>query len=262
MEGLEFLLGIPSKYEIRATTIAHIDGWVAGHKIARFYAISNRVDNNRNIIWEFAKKIDNDVIMLDTDVAPITPLSDVIQFLKEDFKEYDIVFAPLMGHTNNILFQPYNIDDYVKDTPFPIRLSGMGFVAFSKHLVETLKPYTYQEYIEDALYLSDIPEEEKNKIIEIVKNKGKANDAMIYNGLGNTPNIYFAYTPTLSEDTMFCARMRKLEIKMAVDPRIKCNHMSEIPLNYNKELIAKAVEEVKQKEAIAKATAENVEVKN
>lgn len=247
---LEFLIGSPSKSTIDAKFDDYLNSWIGNNPVGRTKAISNRVDWNRNIIWNQAKEYDTSLIMIDTDVYPVTPYNDVKRYLYEDFaNEYDVVFAPLLSHSGNLLFQAYNMEDYKKDKPYDAVYSGFGFTAFSKRLVRTLKPLTHLDIIDESMEILELPKEFKEKIkSEITDEKKGEIPPIVYHSLSVALPEYFTYSPQLSEDTQFCRRMRELKIKMAIDPRILCNHMTEVPFKFNLEQIKVAVDEkLKQK---------------
>lgn len=248
---MDFLIGIPSRSYIGANFDDAIGSWINGQKVAKTKAVSNRIDWNRTIIWNQAKKLDTSLIMLDTDVYPITPYEETKQYIIEDFADgYDVVFAPLLSHGGNLLFSAENYDDYVKETPYDAHHSGFGFVAFSKRLIRTLEPLTHLDVIEESLEMMDkdnkIPEEVREEILSLITKEYGEPQPIVYDSLQKSLPEYFTYTSQLSEDSQFCRRMRRKGIKMAIDPRIKAQHMTEVPFTFTVEGVKKGMEAQKK----------------
>lgn len=251
---IEFLIGTPSRSTINARFDDKIQEWVMGNAVGRTKAVSNRVDWNRNIIWNTAKKYDLSLIMIDTDVYPIIPYAQIKQYIYEDFAEgYDVVFAPLLSHGGNLLFKTAKTEDYKKDTPYDAFYSGFGFTAFSKRLVRSLQPLTHFDIINESLDMLDLSENAKKNIIDNIKENVKEFQPIVYNSLGLALPIYFTYSAQLSEDSQFCRRMRGLGVKMAIDPRIKCQHMTEVPFIFDVKQVRASIEaQEKKKDEILK----------
>lgn len=260
---IEFLIGTPSRMTINAGYDDYLQSWTTNHPVGKLKAISNRVDWNRTMIWHSAKKYDTSLLMLDTDVYPITPYEQTKNYIYEDFANgYDVVFAPLLSHSGQLLFQATNPQSYKKKTPYDAFYSGFGFTAFSKRLVRTLMPLTHVDIIKESLDMLELPEETKASVLaEIHKAKDGNIPPIIYNALGASLPIYFSYSAQLSEDSQFCKRMRDMGIKMAIDPRIECKHMTEVPFIFNVDQVTKAMEaqEKQKKEEFEKAIAKRKE---
>lgn len=246
---LEFLVGIPSKKEHSAFFDAVIDNWLINASATKTKSISNRVDFNRNLIWERAKQLDTSLIFVDTDIEPNTPFKQVREYAYEDFAEgYDVVFAPTLEHTGRKpLFHAPSLEDYGKEEPYEVYNSSFGFTVISKRLIRELEPLTQVDMIKDALDDTDFPDDSKEKLmIEIKKNTSLA--PIVYAGTNNRTPVYMTHTALLGEDNFFCKRVRELGYKLAIDPRIKVTHNVEIQMQYDAKRFKKALEIKKQEE--------------
>ncbi len=249
---IDFLIGIPAKTVIDAIFDENILNWAGDNPLMRTKAISNRVDFNRNILWGVAKEHNMNLLMIDTDVVPITPYKEAKKYIFQDFKNgYDVVYAPLLGHTGNLLFAPKNKDELTAEYPYEAYYSGMGFTAINKKLIARMQPLTHAEIIDEMMVDMKIDVKVRSDILEKLNTAVPEPKPLIYEGVSQTAIEYMSYTPIYSEDTEFSTRIRKMGIRAAIDPRIKCGHMTDIPLQFNVEAVKQAIEAEKQKQIVS-----------
>jgi hypothetical protein len=245
---IDFLLGIPTRTTIDGDFNQYLLEWLQGQPVAIKTHMGNRVDVNRNFLWEMAKFNNLPMIMIDTDVFPITPYTEIKKYIKEDFDAgYDVVFAPLLSRIGTLLFTPDNPEDVIKDTPYPVTISSFGFVAFSQKVVKTYPKLTEADIIRVSLDNLGISNDDKQEIMKILKKTYPEQfPSIIYAGIPNSTPVYFSYTSTESEDANFCRRAKYLGYHLAVDPRISVSHRKVMPLTYTVDKVREAYARQKQ----------------
>jgi hypothetical protein len=201
---MRILLGVPCARVIRSQFVADLYDWIADskHEIQlRADTTSGRIDWSRSNIMERAKKMRADVcIQMDADVMMGTPMRETLSYIQQDFSRgFDAVCGPTIGVNGRVMIK--YMPDVDQNGPvsgksaFEVEACAYGFVAFSRKLIETLKP---------AGFITDI-------------------SGVVY-------PLYTHYSTDTTEDWIMCRRIREQGMKVCVDPRIVVGHVKEVIL--------------------------------
>lgn len=184
------MIGIPSgKYSPTSDFFNHLLHWVPSnfspHDI--YVEISNRVDVNRSKLIERAKQGNYDLlIMMDTDIFPITPFHDVIKMYEEDHRMYqcDVVIGELhqIGWGDETMISEITKLDSTRSYVYG---GSAGFVIISRKVLQNLKPIDYFDEV--------------------------------------TP-LYAVNGVNATEDYVMFTNMRRQGFKVCVDKRFKLKH--------------------------------------
>ncbi|MEM0142325.1 MAG: hypothetical protein QXL94_00020 [Candidatus Parvarchaeum sp.] len=205
----QFVIGIPLgrfSFSIFWQTFL---GWAVGTpNVVVVPMESNRVDLNRSRIIQVARDRKANIIFMDFDCLPVTPLPDIITKMKEDFITYDIVIVPALSQDRVLMTNP-QIKHNGKVQQ--IDEGSFTFAGVSYNLIANLPVLSYYGTVD-----------------------------------GNSFPLYTTYTNQTSEDYHFCRKAKKLGYKVCADPRIMIDHWKPVRLRYDweatrKELIANGI---------------------
>lgn len=201
---MDLMIGVPSGKIIDASFIETVLNTLEFRPTYVSIAIQNDVSIGRNKLFTKARSLNKSILMLDTDVT-FKRNARIRDYIEEDFNNgYDIVVAPMLAHNGAVAFTPKRKKDVIKKTPYEIKSSAFGFVAFSAKIVSEIPPLT----------------KETTKTME-------ESDTL----------TFFWKTPSRTEDIVFCNYATKQGYKICADPRIEVNHLTTIPVTFNPELL-------------------------
>lgn len=197
----DLFICVPSGHLGMSAFWAFIEQWKGDLPLSSH--ISNRVDLNRSncILEQIKRGISNiqngnpagsDMLMIDSDVLPQQPLSEVMQYIKESLDAgCDVVIGPLYSPANKWIISP----DPVPGT-FDVNWASLGFIYIPFKTAVRLTP---------------------------VSGYGS------FNAGGNTP-MYFRYTEIASEDTDFINRIKLQGMRVCGNGKIRLAHYKLMPV--------------------------------
>lgn len=209
------ILGIPAGRFTETRFWAQLWGWMAGSPVGFSVAESNRIEINRSVLLERARRAYDlpplkgqppvPLLMLDTDIEVAIPLDQAMDLVYEDIDAgYDVVCSPTVHLERGtgrpiVLIRDMDGDRALmpEDAPNPYEVAGaaFGFVALSPRCVlgaEAVGTY-----------------------------KGES-------GSLEHPK-YFDWSDT-TEDYDFCERSRARGLRVCIDARLKTHHLKTVPL--------------------------------
>ena len=134
---MHVMVCVPSGWLVKADPVYRIFSFVSSslhHKVSFRMSISNRVDLNRSLCVKYALESNEPLIMLDSDVVPLTPFDDVIRMVREDLRHADIVIG-VVASSLGVLTIP-------KPTPgvdvYPVESGSLSFVYVPLRVLRSL----------------------------------------------------------------------------------------------------------------------------
>jgi len=138
-------VGAPCARMVRSQFFIDLFQWLSDN---RFHiptpkpdAAAGRIDVARSGLFEWAKKLGPDAhLQIDTDVAFLQPMWEMMQIVFEDFTlGYDVVIGPTVAYNARAMTWGFKEKPH-SHGPNPIVHGAFGFVAFSPRILAGLKP--------------------------------------------------------------------------------------------------------------------------
>ena len=189
---------VPSGWLVKADPLFRIFQFVNSavkHDVYFYMAISNRVDLNRSTCVDVAKSRNEALIMVDSDVIPLQPFDEVMDYLKEDEGDADVVVG-VIASSLGVLVNPY-VPGAEK---FPVEYGSLGFVYLPRKTLKKLPLLGWYKYSESLQY-----------------------------------PLYFRYTLESSEDSDFIIRVRGQGMKVIADTRVRLVHVKDVKLEVKRD---------------------------
>ena len=193
-----FTVCVPAGWLVKSDPVFRIFSFVQSavkHSVYFHMAISNRVDLNRSLCVKTALDRSENLIMVDSDVVPLQPFDEVVQYMKEDEKKADVVVG-VIASSLGVLVRPF-----VKgEEKFYVESASMGFVYIPLKRLRELEIVDWYKVRPDVQF-----------------------------------PMYFRYTSNMSEDGEFFERVTKKGWKVMADTRVKLVHVKSAELSVDGE---------------------------